>query len=92
MRGVSALAAIVAWGVPALALACPVCFDANEANRDAYLGTTILLSLLPLAFVGGVVLVLRVRARAHEKAHETSPFEPSPSGEFSICNVTDDAR
>lgn len=71
MRCVSALAAIVVWGAPALALACPVCFDANEANRDAYLGTTILLSLLPLAFVGGVVLFLRAKASKRDDRSDT---------------------
>lgn len=88
----AALAALAAWGVPSLALACPVCFDANEANRDAYVGTTVLLSLLPLAFVGAVVLVLRARARARANPHETSPIDRPPEGEFSICNVPDDAR
>ncbi|MBX3269421.1 MAG: hypothetical protein KF729_04125 [Sandaracinaceae bacterium] len=92
MRLAAIGAAASAWLVPALALACPVCFDANEANRDAYVGTTVLLSLLPLAFVGAVVLVLRARARALEKAHETSPLGVAPAGEFSICNVPDDAR
>lgn len=73
MRPGALLAAAAAWLLPAVALACPVCFDSNEANRDAYLGTTVLLSLLPLAFVGGVVLVLRRRAQARENSHETSP-------------------
>ena len=42
---------------------CPVCFSATEANRDAFLGTTILLSLLPLAFIVGVIWFLRERSR-----------------------------
>ncbi|MCA9609708.1 MAG: hypothetical protein KC619_29115 [Myxococcales bacterium] len=92
MRLGALLSAVTVWSIPALAFACPVCFDANEANRDAYLGTTILLSLLPLAFIGGVLLVLRKRAREREKAHETSPIRLSTPGDFSICNVTDDAR
>lgn len=89
----AALAALLAWGLPSLALACPVCFDANEANRDAYVGTTVLLSLLPLAFIGAVALVLRARARARTNSpHETSRIDQVPKGEFSICNVPDDAR
>ena len=89
---VAIAAAAVSWLAPAIALACPVCFDANEANRDAYVGTTVLLSLLPLAFVGAVVLALRARSRAREKAHETSPLGVAPAGEFSICKFPDDAR
>ena len=96
MRVTAPLAAIGAWLVPAMAFACPVCFAANEANRDAYLGTTVVLSLLPLAFIGGIVLVLWARARAQQKAHETSPIvlraAPEPTGAVSICNVPDDAR
>lgn len=50
------MTALVVW-------LCPVCFSATEANRDAFLGTTILLSLLPLAFIAAVLLVLRDRAQ-----------------------------
>ena len=74
-RGVLAFA--LAWLVPAAALACPVCFDANEANRDAFLGTTILLSLLPLAFIGAVLWVLRKRARGR-----ALPLSSPPSHEM----------
>lgn len=46
------------------AFACAVCFDAKEGTREAFLGTTILLSLLPLAMVGGVILWLWRRSIA----------------------------
>ncbi len=49
---------------------CPVCFSATEANRDAFLGTTILLSLLPLAFIVGVLWFLRERARSLTPSEE----------------------
>jgi len=51
----------VTWA-PA-ALACSVCFDANGERRLAFLGTTIFLTLTPLAFVFAVVWWLRRRAR-----------------------------
>jgi hypothetical protein len=48
---------------PAVAYACPVCFDANEANRTAFIVTTIFLSLLPLAMVGGIAYWIRQLTR-----------------------------
>lgn len=54
----------------ALIWLCPVCFGATEATRDAFLGTTILLSLLPLAFIVGVVWFLRERSRAFSHGEE----------------------
>lgn len=57
---------VVVLGVALLAgaaQACPVCFSATDQNRMAFLGTTILLSLLPLGMVAGGVLYLRRRAR-----------------------------
>ena len=50
--------------LPETALAaCPVCFDANEENRVAFLATTGLLTLLPLGMVAGFGVWLRKRAR-----------------------------
>ena len=37
------------------ALACSVCGAVSEQSRLAYLKTTLLLSLAPLAIIGGVV-------------------------------------
>jgi len=53
--------AIAAWLVADIAHACPVCFDANESNRTAFIVTTIFLSLLPLTMVGAIVLWIRQR-------------------------------
>ena len=58
------LLAVSLW--PALSFACAVCFDANEETRGAFLGTTIFLSLFPLAIIGGVIYFLYRRARALE--------------------------
>lgn len=56
-RQLLALAAVLL--TPAVAYACPVCFDANEANRTAFIATTIFLSLLPLGMVGGIAYWIR---------------------------------
>ena len=63
MKRVALAALIGTWLLPAVALACPVCFSATEANRGAYLGTTVFLSLLPLAVIGSVLVFLRVRSK-----------------------------
>lgn len=78
-RTIAALFGALVWLVPTAAFACPVCFDPNEANRNAWLGATILLSLLPLAFVGTFVWVLRMRARAADAAEAAL----SPDAELS---------
>lgn len=59
--------------LPSTALACPVC-GASGLNNDAYLDSTIFLSLVPLAMlgtVGGVVwYVARAAAAADSATHE----------------------
>jgi hypothetical protein len=49
--------------IPTVAHACPVCFDANAANRVAFYLTTALLTLLPLAMLGGLGFVFIRRER-----------------------------
>ncbi len=49
---------------PAVARACPVCFDPRAENQEAFLSMTIFMSLLPLAMFGGLVLWIRRRAAA----------------------------
>lgn len=60
-RLAAALALVLAS--PTVAYACPVCFDANAANRTAFIVTTIFLSFLPLAMVGGLVYWIRQLTR-----------------------------
>lgn len=55
---------------PEVAAPCPVCFDANEENRIAFLATTGLLTLLPLGMVAGVGIWLRRRARGLREDEE----------------------
>ena len=47
---------------PDSAHACPVCFDARDESRQAFLATTAFLSLLPLGMVAGVGLWRRKRS------------------------------
>ncbi len=58
-----ATALIFLAALPELASACPVCFDARDENRQAFVATAAFLSLLPLGLVGGAGLWLRRRAR-----------------------------
>ena len=42
---------------PSLAAACPACFGASDARTiSAYYASTVLLSLMPFALIGGVIL------------------------------------
>jgi hypothetical protein len=52
---------------PAVALACPVCFNAkDDAARVAFLATTVFLTALPLLLIGGVISWLARRAAEAE--------------------------
>jgi len=44
--------------LPELASACAVCFGNEEENRAAFILTTVLLSVLPLALIGSLGLYL----------------------------------
>lgn len=72
MRPLSTLLSVGALLVlfPEAAAACPVCFSATEENRLAFLGTTVLLSLLPLGMVAGAGLWIRKRARERDDGSE----------------------
>ena len=61
-------AALVVTIAPDVAHACPTCFSANDANRVAYIITFIIMTVLPLAFIGGVVYWLFGRHAALEAA------------------------
>jgi hypothetical protein len=66
MRGLGpilAVAVMLLALLPDAAAACPVCFDARDENRQAFLATTVFLSLFPLGMVAGVGLWIRKRSR-----------------------------
>ena len=57
------LALVLLLVLPDVVFACPVCFDASDENRQAFLATTVFLSLLPLGMVAGVGLWIRKRSK-----------------------------
>ena len=53
---------------PRIVLACPVCMGGrDDATRTAFLLTTLFLTVLPLALIGGVVWWLTRRAHTLEQ-------------------------
>jgi hypothetical protein len=71
------LALILVAVLPDVLLACPVCFDARDENRQAFLATTAFLTLLPLGMVAGTGLWLRKRAQDAERASREVDASPS---------------
>jgi hypothetical protein len=59
--------------LPDVAAACPVCFDARDENRQAFIATTAFMSLLPLGMVAGAGLWIRKRSRALDEQAEGRP-------------------
>jgi len=62
-RGLAALATLAALGAPSTVLACAACVSAVDRNRTVFMISTILLSLLPLAMIGGGLLWIARQAR-----------------------------
>ena len=71
MRPGAAAALALAALRPGAALACPACFSAStDGVLVAYLVSAVVMTLLPLALVGG--LVLWVRRRGEPSASQSS--------------------
>jgi len=69
-RAVVAAAAIaVAWAAD-LAYACPSCASPLEENRQAFVDTTVFLTVVPLMMMGGFIWWLRRRIRAMDDRPE----------------------
>ncbi|MEW5743210.1 MAG: hypothetical protein AB1938_30120 [Myxococcota bacterium] len=66
----AALFAGAAW-------ACPVCGTSQEQGQGAYVFMTAVMSLLPLALLGGVVAWVVVRVRRAD--HEDDSGAPAPA-------------
>ena len=66
----SVAAAVVAltWAAD-LAYACPSCASPLEENRQAFVDTTVFLTVLPLMMVGGFVWWLRRQTRQTRQTH-----------------------
>ena len=61
---------------PDIALACAVCGSQEEKAAGAYLGMTIVLSLLPISLIGGAAYWLWRRAKSIPPCE---PPKPQPS-------------
>ncbi|MGB8224343.1 MAG: hypothetical protein WCF10_17260 [Polyangiales bacterium] len=59
---VSATAVGAAWAAD-IAYACPSCASPLEENRQAFVDTTIFLTVVPLAMIGGFIWWIRRRTR-----------------------------
>jgi hypothetical protein len=58
-----------AW-VADSASACPSCASPLEENRQAFVDTTIFLTVVPLTLIGGLIWWIRRRVRAMEDSPE----------------------
>ena len=58
-------AALIGWAVD-VAHACPSCASPLEENRQAFVDTTIFLTVVPLAMIGGLVWWIRRKVREAE--------------------------
>jgi hypothetical protein len=59
----------VAWAAD-LAYACPSCASPLEENRQAFVDTTVFLTVLPLMMIGGFIWWLRRKIREMDAAPE----------------------
>jgi hypothetical protein len=67
--GVTLGAVGLAWAAD-LARACPSCASPLEENRQAFVDTTIFLTVVPLMMIGGLIWWIHRRARQMEEAPE----------------------
>ena len=63
LRTIGLLVARLIAFVADVARACPSCASPLEENRQAFVDTTIFLTVLPLLMIGGLVWWLRRKAR-----------------------------
>lgn len=78
-RLLSAVLVAVAVVLPRLALACPVCMAADARRGDAYVATTVMLSLLPLAAIGGIAWLVWRRSSTPAVAVPEAVEAPEPA-------------
>ena len=74
-----ALGAAVLVARPRLAAACAVCLGGSGGGtQNAFAIGTLLLSVIPLAVIGGAILYLRRRAKAIEREANARRVAPPP--------------
>jgi hypothetical protein len=64
------MASVAATWVAALAHACPSCASPLEENRQAFVDTTIFLTVVPLLMIGGLIWWIRRKTREIDAALE----------------------
>lgn len=76
MRAFAGLVPLALWLVPAVAAACPVCVGGvEEDSRQAFIWTTVFLSVLPPGMVGGLIWWIWRRSRELEAQTDSSRSE-----------------
>ena len=75
------LAMVLLLVLPEVVYACPVCFDSSDENRQAFLATAAMLTLLPLGMVGGIGLWMRGRFSEMDEAGDGSQDQDTPSSD-----------
>ena len=71
------LAAVALFMAPSSARACAVCFDLADRAREAYYETTVLLLLVPFAFMAGIGIWLRKAALRQAVDEESTALRAS---------------
>lgn len=74
-RGLPACLTACLVARPGVASACSACYYGSDGVALAYLGTTALLSALPLALIGGICYWMVRRTRSH-RAMPSEPARP----------------
>lgn len=69
-RAATFIGAAVALCAASWARACPSCASPLEENRQAFVDTTIFLTVVPLMMIGGMVWWIRRKAQRMEQAPE----------------------
>jgi hypothetical protein len=73
---VSLITVFAAALMPRVAAACPACFAASNARTvSAYYASTMLLSLMPFALIGGVVLAAYLMRNGSSEASEAKDHD-----------------
>ena len=70
------VATLVALLWPALCPACAVCYAANDRNRAAFFGTTLLLTLLPLGMIAAGALWVVKRGGLKDEFADRDAWTP----------------
>ena len=70
LRAWAGFSAVGAAWVADSALACPSCASPLEENRQAFVDTTIFLTVVPLMMIGGLIWWIRRKSRERDEMSE----------------------